>query len=144
LIRSNSYGLAADPAEKWIAPVAKPEVPYIDFSSLQNAMLELGKSTEALSQRWKKTIATQGDHQKINEALYRAEQQLLTTAGLPRRGWYKHTLYAPGFYTGYGVKTIPGVREAIEQRNWKEAQEQIKVVAASIQSLATYLDTIAR
>lgn len=144
LIRSNSYGLAADPTEKWMAPVAKAEVPYIDFSSLQNAMLELGKTTEALSQRWKKAMATQSDHKKTNEALYRAEQQLLTTSGLPRRGWYKHTLYAPGFYTGYGVKTIPGVREAIEQRNWSEAQEQIKVVATSIRALAAYLDTIAQ
>ncbi|MDE3253654.1 MAG: folate hydrolase, partial [Bacteroidota bacterium] len=144
LIRSNSYGLAADPTEKSMSPAPKPEVPYLDFSSLQNALSELGKTTEALSQRWKKTMDSQGDHKKINEALYRAEQQLLTQSGLPRRGWYKHTLYAPGFYTGYGVKTIPGVREAIEQRNWKEAQEQIKVVAASIQALTAYLDTIAR
>jgi N-acetylated-alpha-linked acidic dipeptidase len=67
---------------------------------------------------------------------------LLTETGLPRRGWYKHTLYAPGFYTGYGVKTIPGVREAIEQRNWKEAQEQIAVVAGAINNLADYLQKL--
>lgn len=144
LVRSNSYGLGNDPVEKLITPVAKPEVPFIDFSSLQNALTVFGKATDALSERWKKALDTKGDHTKMNEALYRAEQQLLTTSGLPRRGWYKHTLYAPGFYTGYGVKTIPGVREAIEQRNWKEAQSQIKIVAQSIENLAAYLDMIGK
>lgn len=69
---------------------------------------------------------------------------LLTANGLPRREWYKHSLYAPGFYTGYGVKTIPGVREAIEQRNWKEAQEQIQIVAGTILKFSQYLDGAAR
>jgi len=72
--------------------------------------------------------------------LYHAEQQLLSD-GLPRRPWYRHTIYAPGFYTGYGVKTLPGIREAIEQRNWTEAQQQISVVAKSINNLAGYLNT---
>ena len=82
------------------------------------------------------------DHDAMNKALYRAEQQLLAPKGLPRRGWYRHTLYAPGFYTGYGVKTIPGVREAIEQRNWKEAQAQITVVSEAIVNLSNYLSKI--
>ena len=77
--------------------------------------------------------------EEINKALYRAEQSLLTQEGLPRRPWYKHTLYAPGFYTGYGVKTMPGVREAIEQRDWKEAQEQINIAANAIGRLAEHL-----
>jgi N-acetylated-alpha-linked acidic dipeptidase len=64
------------------------------------------------------------------------------TKGLPRRPWYKHSLYAPGFYTGYGVKTIPGVREAIEQKDWSEARTQIEEVAAAINRLATYLETL--
>ena len=75
----------------------------------------------------------------MNKALYKAEQQLLAVGGLPKREWYKHTLYAPGFYTGYGVKTIPGVREAIEQRNWKEAKEQIAIVSEAILRLSMYL-----
>ncbi len=61
--------------------------------------------------------------------LYKAEQELLLPNGLPRREWYKHSLYAPGFYTGYGVKTLPGIREAAEQRNWKEAQDEIILTA---------------
>jgi N-acetylated-alpha-linked acidic dipeptidase len=76
---------------------------------------------------------------EFNQALYQAEQQLLNENGLPRRAWYKHTIYAPGFYTGYGVKTMPGIREAIEQREWKEAQEQISIDAKAITKLSDYL-----
>ena len=63
-----------------------------------------------------------------------AERSLVYVNGLPRRPWYKHEIYAPGYYTGYGVKTLPGIREAIEQRNWKEAQESIDIVANALQS----------
>jgi len=76
--------------------------------------------------------------------LYQAEQQLLLPNGLPRRNWYKHSIYAPGFYTGYGVKTMPGIREAIEQRKWKEAQEQINIDADAINKLTSYLKEIAK
>ncbi len=63
----------------------------------------------------------------LNALLYQSERKLLSEAGLSRREWFKHQIYAPGFYTGYGVKTLPGVREAIEQKNWAEAAEQVKV-----------------
>lgn len=142
LIRANGYALANDPTEKKKAPTAKAEVPYLDFSPLLNALTSLEKSTDQLAATWTKAAATGANTAALNQALYQAEQQLLTTNGLPRRSWYKHTLYAPGFYTGYGVKTIPGVREAIEQRNWKEAQEQIGVVAASLEKLSAYLQKI--
>jgi N-acetylated-alpha-linked acidic dipeptidase len=144
LIRANGYALANDPTEKKKAPAVKAEVPYLDFSPLQNALTLLEKSTEQLAVAWTKAAATGANTAVLNQALYRAEQQLLTTNGLPRRSWYKHTLYAPGFYTGYGVKTVPGVREAIEQRNWKEAQEQIGVVAASLEKLSGYLQQISQ
>jgi N-acetylated-alpha-linked acidic dipeptidase len=77
---------------------------------------------------------------EFNQELFRAEQQLLIETGLPRRSWYKHTLYAPGYYTGYGAKTMPGLREAIEQRNWKEVQEQIEVDANILNKLAVYFN----
>jgi N-acetylated-alpha-linked acidic dipeptidase len=78
----------------------------------------------------------------INAKIYSAEQSLLLPAGLPRRPWYKHSLYAPGFYTGYGVKTVPGVREAIEQQNWPETQQQITAVANAINKFSSYLDAL--
>jgi N-acetylated-alpha-linked acidic dipeptidase len=71
---------------------------------------------------------------ELNDLLYKAERSLIDPNGLPRRPWYKHEIYAPGYYTGYGVKTLPGIREAIEQRNWKEAQESVGVVAKVVQS----------
>ena len=144
LIKANGYGLANDPTEKLKAPTVKEEVPYMDFSPLQNALADLEKTSNALSDAWSKSVASGADQSTMNKALYQAEQQLLATAGLPRRGWYKHTLYAPGFYTGYGVKTIPGVREAIEQRNWKEAKEQIAVVSESIKRLSDYLQKLVK
>jgi len=139
LLGSNKYTLAADPTKTYIQPKPKDEVPFIDFSPLQNALLQLKKSTDSLSIELKKNPAASP---KINVALAQAEQQLLLANGLPRRGWYKHSLYAPGFYTGYGVKTLPGIREAIEQRNWKEAQEETDLTAQAIERLAVYLSNI--
>ena len=78
----------------------------------------------------------------LNEKLRVAEQKLTSETGLPRRSWYKHQIYAPGFYTGYGVKTLPGVREAVEQKNWKEAQEQISKLAGTLQVFKKHIDEI--
>jgi N-acetylated-alpha-linked acidic dipeptidase len=143
LIKSNSYALANDPLKPKKVPEAKAEVPYIDFSPLQNALTNMEKATAKLNDAWTKKLAAGGDNTAFNQALYRAEQQLLTENGLPRRGWYRHTLYAPGFYTGYGVKTMPGVREAIEQRDWKEATEQIKIDADALNKFSDYLLRVA-
>jgi len=134
LISEGKYTLATDTAKRLAPPAIKDPVPFIDFSPLQNALVGLDSVTLKLAAR------KQGvNSEAVNKALYQAEQQLLYAGGLPNRAWYKHTLYAPGFYTGYGVKTIPGVREAIEQRRWKEADEQIKIVAAAINRLSGYL-----
>jgi N-acetylated-alpha-linked acidic dipeptidase len=91
-----------------------------------------------------KKVAAGNAEERFNQSLYQAEQELLSQTGLPRRAWYKHTLYAPGFYTGYGVKTMPGIREAIEQRHWDEAQQQIKISAMAIERLADYLNNLAK
>ncbi len=142
LITSGDYKLAADPLKTFIVPAVKGDVPYLDFSPLQNALAALQKSTDSVSAIAAKAVNSPADHDALNKKLYQAEQQLLLVNGLPRRGWYKHSLYAPGFYTGYGVKTMPGIREAIEQRNWKEAQEQIVIDAEALNKLAAYLGGI--
>jgi len=138
LIKANDFTLAADPTKHEQAPTAKGEVPKLDFAPLKIALDSLKKSADNLAATWAAASQTSGNHDKLNQLLYHAEQQLLSD-GLPRRPWYRHTIYAPGFYTGYGVKTLPGIREAIEQRNWTEAQQQISIVAARINSLAAYL-----
>src|SRR5256885_10473527 len=75
--------------------------------------------------------------------LFGKERALQLGEGLPRRPWFHHAIYAPGFYTGYGVKTLPGVREAIEQRNWKEADAQITLAAGALSAEAEVLDRAA-
>ena len=73
-----------------------------------------------------------------------SERRLTNEDGLPRRSWYKHLLYAPGVYTGYGVKTVPGVREGIEQKQWAEADAEIVRVAKALEDEAAVIDTAAR
>jgi N-acetylated-alpha-linked acidic dipeptidase len=143
IIKSAFYKLGEDPTKKFIVPGVKPEVPFLDFSPLQNALVELKKSADSLQVVFQNKIKNNSASKEFNQSLYQAEQQLLNENGLPRREWYKHTIYAPGFYTGYGVKTMPGIREAIEQREWKEAQEQIIVDAKFIVKLSDYLKEIA-
>ncbi len=142
IIKNNEYNLAADTALHMHSPKLKDEVPYLDFSSLQNALSALQKGTDSLWNKWSKMLSAQNNIDAFNKALYKAEQQLLLPNGLPRRNWYRHSIYAPGFYTGYGVKTMPGIREAIEQRKWKEAQEQITIDAAAINKLTNYLNNL--
>lgn len=142
LIATNAYQLAQDPAKNLMVPKAKSEVPFLDFSPLQNALANLKRDADSLQIAYQKNISDKKANPSFNQSLYRAEQQLLNKEGLPRRDWYKHTIYAPGFYTGYGVKTMPGIREAIEQRNWQEAQQQININAEVIDRLANYLAAI--
>lgn len=139
LIKSNQFGLSYDPDKHLPQPEIKSEVPAIDFGPLTTALESLKQSTDKLSTEWEQAAQSGKDQDALNQKLYRAEQQLLSAEGLPRRPWFKHTIYAPGFYTGYGVKTLPGIRESIEQRNWVELKQQIDVAAKSITQLATYL-----
>lgn len=142
LLNEKYYTLAADPTKKFVAPDPKDEVPYLNFAPLENAVNLLEKAAAALSSKLDNTALTQDQKNKINIQLYQAEQNLLLPGGLPRRGWYKHSIYAPGFYTGYGVKTLPGIREAIEQRNWKEAQDMVEQTAGAINKFSSYLESI--
>jgi len=142
LVKERDYHYAADTARHLLLPQGKDEVPYLDFSPLQNALNQLDHATKHLGDTLAKVKLGDADLQRVNEALYRAEQQLLSDNGLPRRPWYRHAIYAPGFYTGYGVKTLPGIREAIEQRNFAEAQQQIAVDAAVLKKFAAYLSAI--
>jgi N-acetylated-alpha-linked acidic dipeptidase len=79
----------------------------------------------------------------LNARLIATERMLTREEGLPGRPWYRHHLYAPGFYTGYGVKTLPGVREAIEQGRWDEAREQITRLADVLGAVAASIDDAA-
>lgn len=137
MVQQNIYKAATDPDKNLQPPAVKAAVPEIDFTPLQQALAALDTITRKLS-----AAKLPAGDEKLNRAIYQAEQQLLTAQGLPNRPWYRHTLYAPGFYTGYGVKTLPGIREAIEQRRWEEAGEQIQTTAAAIKRLTGYLSAL--
>ncbi|HXB96195.1 MAG TPA: transferrin receptor-like dimerization domain-containing protein [Puia sp.] len=139
LLKEKAFIYATDTARHLLPPPARDEVPYLNFSSLLNALNVLDHAAGHLADTLAKAHLTGDRARAVNEALYRAEQQLLSDNGLPRRPWYRHIIYAPGFYTGYGVKTMPGIREAIEQRNFTEAQQQIEIDAAVLRKFADYL-----
>ena len=119
--------------------------PAINFAPLENAASALDYS----SHRYEKAVAAaQGSLtadtaalRSLNEKLRRSEPQLIDAAGLPDREWYRHLLYAPGLYTGYGVKTLPGVREGIEQARYTEAEREAVRVSQALVRLAALLDS---
>jgi N-acetylated-alpha-linked acidic dipeptidase len=137
--------LVADPTQTYVAPKTEAVVPYLNFAPLQNSLARLKESARAYDAAMNEAAnggrALSTDAQKsLDEALIKTERAMTREQGLPRRPWFKHQIYAPGFYTGYGVKTLPGVREAIEQRNWKEAADEVNIVAETIDNLASAID----
>ena len=82
--------------------------------------------------------------QQLNRLLLTSEQRLGNTEGLPRREWFKHQMYAPGFYTGYGVKTMPQIREGLEEGRFTEAQGGVRTVSAAVSALASHVNEAAR
>ena len=143
-IEEGVFAATADPKEKSVPPSMEDLPPYLNFSPLQNAVDLLLRCAErydriAAGIKEKKSVSFEG----VNAKLIASERKLTTTEGLPGRPWFRHQIYAPGFYTGYGVKTIPAVREAIEQKQWKLAEEQIVKVAQVIEGEASLIDSAA-
>ena len=139
LIANGMLKSVQDPTKTYVVPHPKENVPYLDFSPLQNAVAKLNESVNAYQAARKNGIAA-GKQPALYDVLLKAERSLTNSQGLPRRDWFRHQIYAPGFYTGYGVKTLPGIREAIEQRNWREAQTEIEVVARTLDAFAAEVD----
>ena len=129
----------ADPREKYLPPQPEAIPPYLNFAPLENAADKLSRTAAEYHQAYERVSQNGGaalasaNLAEINEQLMQSERKLLTSAGLPNRPWYKHQLYAPGYYTGYDAKTIPAVREAIEQKQWKQADEQIARVGTVLE-----------
>ena len=139
MINDGTYAAALDPNKTIIPPKIRPEVPYFNFSPLKNALSGLLESAEDFDQVAK---SNNKSSKEINNLLYTVEQLMTREEGLPGRNWYRHYIYAPGFYTGYGVKTIPAVREAIEQRNYDEVEKQIALSAEVISKVTLRVDRI--
>jgi N-acetylated-alpha-linked acidic dipeptidase len=143
LLQDGMLTLAADPKEPFVAPSPKPAVPVLNLAPLQNAVARLQKSSrayhEALERRAGSPLAPAAAA-RFEAAVLASERVLTDPQGLPDRPWYRHLVYAPGFYTGYGVKTLPGVREAIEGRSFTRAEQEAVRVAARLDALAAEID----
>ena len=144
LISNGTLLAVQDPKETFVMPKPKSEVPYLNFAPLENALAKLQESAKNYQNATKSKQLAPAMQKQLDKILMNTERTLTNKAGLPRRDWFKHQIYAPGFYTGYGVKTLPGVREAIEQRNWKEAGEQINIAAKTIENFAAEIDNAAK
>jgi len=145
-LQMNAYALTSDPRNPMVAAPALTMPPFLNFAPLDNALAALGKSAahfnEARARALSGSIAPDRLN-TINEELTQAARKLTTPQGLPRRPWMQNLIYAPGWYTGYDAKTLPGVREAIEQRRYAEADAQIVLVGRAINDEATFVEHIA-
>jgi N-acetylated-alpha-linked acidic dipeptidase len=141
LLDQNAFALAADPTKAGAPPPRDDQVPAIDFDPLDAAAARLKTSADA----YDAALAAAGavpppTAARLDTLLIGVEHALTDPQGLPGRPWYQHLIYAPGMLTGYGAKTLPGVREAIEGRRWAEAGEFIGRTAKAIDAASAQID----
>jgi N-acetylated-alpha-linked acidic dipeptidase len=148
-ISEGVFTATADPKKVYVPPTVEEVPPYLNFAPLENASDSLTRSSDRYAMALKKVqegsvkSPTGYTFKALNLKLIQSERRLTDSTGLPGRPWFKHMIYAPGAYTGYGVKTLPGVREAIEQKKWSEAESEIARVAKTIEIEAALIDSAA-
>jgi N-acetylated-alpha-linked acidic dipeptidase len=145
LLDDESYKLTTNPDYSRAPPERVSEVPYLNFAELDNAVIKLERSSTAFDKEYARLNASsdpaaKAERDRVNAALTVLEQNLMDKRGLPGREWYQHMIYAPGAHTGYGVKTLPGIREAIEERRWDEANQYIGVVSHALNAYSSRMD----
>jgi N-acetylated-alpha-linked acidic dipeptidase len=139
-----------DPRRPTVAPAREEVPPHLNFAPMQNAVDTFARSAKHYQQALSQKQASLGDDAAaaklgaLNRELIESERRLTNADGLPRRPWYKHLLYAPGVYTGYEVKTVPGVREGIEQKRYAEAEQEIGRVSKALEDEAALVESAAR
>jgi len=139
------FKFTSDPRDPVTAPQREQPAPQLNFAPLLNALDSLTHAATRYEKAYGRSVSEGrvANAKAVNDRLIQAERALTSTEGLKNRSWYVHMLYAPGFYTGYGVKTIPGVREAIEQGQWQDADREIARAAAAIEREATLVSNLA-
>jgi len=148
-IEEGVFKATDDPRHPLVAPAAEAVPPHLNFAPLENASEEVARSAADYRKAFEQANANGGARlataslAEVNHLLMESERKLTNSEGLPNRPWFKHQLYAPGFYTGYAVKTMPAVREAIEQKQWKQADEAIVVVAGVLHDEAALIASAA-
>jgi N-acetylated-alpha-linked acidic dipeptidase len=144
-IEDGVFAAVADRRRPVKAPVVEEVPPALNFAPLENAVAALTRAADRYRKAFEVARAkmTPEAARAVNLRLIQSERELTDAAGLPRRPWYRHLLYAPGYYTGYAVKTMPGVREAIEEKNYAEADAEIVRVARAIEREKTLIEAAA-
>ena len=145
LLDQNAFIAASDPTKPVAPPAREPEVPYFEFASLDNVLTRLQRSARGYDDLYAKVLdgtlkLTATQRRQLDDLLRGLEQTLTDSRGLPGRDWYRHLIYAPGLLTGYGVKTLPAVREGIEQDRFEEASRYIPITAAALGAYCDRLD----
>jgi N-acetylated-alpha-linked acidic dipeptidase len=137
--------MTSDPHDPVTAPQRQQPAPQLNFAPLLNALDSLTHAASRYDRAYTRA-ATDGrfaSAKTVNTQLLQAERALTSPEGLKNRPWYVHMMYAPGFYTGYGVKTVPGVREAIEQGQWQDADKEIVRAGAALDREAALISGLA-
>jgi N-acetylated-alpha-linked acidic dipeptidase len=142
-IAEGLFGATTDPHKTLVPPRTEAEPPYLNFAPLENGVAALTHSAERYDKAVQKAALDKAALQPVNEKLIQIERGLTLPDGLPGRPWFQNQIYAPGLYTGYGVKTLPAVREAIDQKQWKEADAQIVRVGKVLEREAALIDEAA-
>ena len=148
-IQEQVFTATADPQRPSFPPKPEAAPPYLNFAPLENGVEGIKRAAEHYQRALAKAEANDGTRlartslASIDQKLLRSERKLTTAQGLPRRPWYVHEIYAPGYYTGYGVKTIPGVREAIEEKKWQEADAQVAIAGKALDDEAELIESAA-
>jgi N-acetylated-alpha-linked acidic dipeptidase len=142
MFAADAFHLADDPRLTSGRPAALNPVPRFNFAPLENALDHLKRSAKAYDTALvaKGAAQTAGVKEKLVELARQTEQALAVDGGLPGRDWYKHLIYAPGRYTGYDPKTLPGVREAIEEERWTDVDRYSVMTGAALEAYAEKLD----
>ena len=144
-IEDGLFKVTSDPRDPVTAPQRQRPAPQLNFAPLLNALDSLSHTASRYEKAYGRAVSEGRTNiaKGVNARLIQAERALTSAEGLKNRPWYVHMLYAPGFYTGYGVKTIPGVREAIEQGEWQDADREIARAAAAVEREATLISGLA-
>ena len=142
LLRDRAFQLAADPTKSSGLPTALDRVPHLEFAALEDAVDRLKHSAKAYDDALAKNASGLSGPRlaHLQALMLDLDQTLAPDVGLPGRTWYKNLIYAPGRFTGYGAKTLPGVREAIEDQRWGDANRYAKLTADALIAYSDRLD----
>jgi N-acetylated-alpha-linked acidic dipeptidase len=141
-----AYANAVENAEKQLEAAAKTQGAPLEFGGLRAAVAGM-RDAATNAQRAAEAASVNGCEraacERLNRALVEVEQALLAPGGLGGRPWYRHTIYAPGTYTGYAAVVLPGVREALDQKNWDGAKREMRALEAALSRATKKLEEAA-